>query len=65
MQNFIAFKAEVKKQLALREWTHADLAKVAGCSKGTIDSFMCGVRCSERLAKAIADALDIPEHIAT
>lgn len=40
MQDFIAFKAEVKKQLALREWTHADLAKAAGCSKGTIDSFL-------------------------
>lgn len=65
MIDFVRFKAEVKKQLALKEWTYADLAKASGYSRSTIESLMCGVRATDKVCKAVAKALDIPEHMTT
>lgn len=65
MQDFISFRAEVKKRLALRNWKHKDLAKATGYSLNAINTFMCGSRCSDALAVSIAKALDIPDYMAT
>ncbi len=62
MTDYKFFRAEVKKQLALREWKHKDLAKATGYSLNAIDSFMCGSRTSDRIIEAIAKALDISEN---
>lgn len=51
------FVAEMKKQLALKNWTHADLAKEIGFSKSAIDKFTSGQRNSTELANAISVAL--------
>lgn len=64
-----AFRAEVKKQLTLRGWTYRNLVKETGYKYGTIERFMGGYDNnrpqSEAVARAIAKALDIPEHMAT
>ena len=65
MVDFTRFKAEVKKQLELRGWKYADLAKATGYSLGAIESLMCGARASDRLCKAVAEALSIPEYLTT
>lgn len=67
MRDFIRFKAEVKKQLTLRGWTYKDLQVVTGYTYKTIEKFMCGKYGSngDFVGKAIAKALDIPEHMAT
>ena len=65
MVDFTLFKAEVKKQLELRGWKYADLAKAAGYSINSIESLMSGARASDRLCKAVAEALSIPEHLTT
>lgn len=65
MRDFKAFKAECKKQMVLRDWTNADLAKATGYKIGTIESFMGNRKVTDQTAKAIAKALDIPEHMAT
>lgn len=62
MEVFIIYKlfiAEVKKQLALKGWKYADLAKVTGYAEGTIQAFMCGARESKNMAKCIAQVLGI------
>lgn len=59
ISDFIKFRAEVKKELALREWKYKDLAKATGYSVNAIDTFMCGARCSETLRKKIAEVLNI------
>ena len=51
--------AEVKKQKYLRELTYEDIAKMAGYSPSSIKAFMAGVRQSQKLAEAIAKALNI------
>ena len=48
------FIAEVKKQLSLKGWKYADLAKATGYTVGTIEAFMCGARESENMAKCIS-----------
>lgn len=53
------FIAEVKKQLSIRGWKYADLAKATGYTVGTIEAFMCGARESERMADCIAKVLEI------
>lgn len=53
------FKGEIAKQKKLRHLTNADIGKMSGYSVKTIDAFMSGTRESERLAKAIAEALSI------
>ncbi len=65
MVDFARFKAEVKKQLSLKNWKYADLAKATGYSISTIESLMCGSRASDKVYKAVANALDIPEHLAS
>lgn len=65
MVDFIQFKAEVKKQLALRHWTYDDLAKATGYKRSTIESLMCGDRVTENVTAAVIKALDIPEHLAS
>ena len=53
------FCGKVAEQKKLRKLTNADLAKMTGYSKKTIESFMCGARESERIAKALAAVLNI------
>ena len=53
------FIAEVKKQLSLKGWKYADLAKATGYTVGTIEAFMCGARESKNMAKCIAQVLGI------
>ncbi len=53
------FKAEVKKQLYLRDWQHKDLAEAIGYSTASVDSFMCGTRFNCKVAKAIGETLGI------
>ena len=65
LQNYKAFKAEVRKQLSLRGWKYKDLSVATGYTTRTIEAFMCGSRTSDSLAEAIAKALDIPAHLAT
>lgn len=68
MVNYKAFRAEVSKQLDIRDWTYADLAKETGYEYKTIERFMGKSDSrpkSEAVARAIAKALDIPEHMAT
>ena len=53
------FISEVKKQLSLKGWKYADLAKATGYTVGTIEAFMCGARESENMAKCISKVLGI------
>ena len=53
------FRAKIAEQKQLRKLTNADMAKLTGYTKSTIDAFMCGVRESDAVAKAIAKVLDI------
>lgn len=53
---FIGKIAEQKKLLSL---TDNDIAKMTGYTCSTIRAFMCGVRQSESVAKAIAVALKL------
>jgi hypothetical protein len=53
------FCGKVAEQKKLRKLTNADLAKMTGYRKKTIEAFMCGARESEAIAKAIAAALGI------
>lgn len=63
--NFPLFRAEVRKQLDLRNWKYRDLATAAGCSVHYINSIMNGGRCSDRIAEKIIDILEIPKHLTT
>ena len=53
------FCGKVAEQKKLRKLTNADLAKMTGYRKKSIEAFMCGARESEAIAKAIAAALGI------
>lgn len=53
------FKGKIAEQKKLRHLTNADIGKMTGYSSKTIDAFMSGARESDRLAKAIAEALNI------
>ena len=53
------FCGKVAEQKKLRKLTNADLAKMTGYRKKTIEAFMCGARESEAIANAIAAALGI------
>ncbi len=48
-----------------RRWRYVELAKATGYSVNTIEQFMGGVKVTDNVAIAIANALDIPEHLAT
>ncbi len=52
-------KAEVKKQMYLRDLEYKDLAELTGIKRSTISAFMCGVRNSETTARALARVLEI------
>lgn len=54
------FRAEVKKELALRKWSYSDLAEHTRYTPGTIRIMMHDdTRLSERAINEIASALDI------
>ena len=53
------FCGKVAEQKKLRKLTNADLAKMTGYRKKTIEAFMCGARESDRIAKALAAVLNI------
>lgn len=55
------FIGEVKKQLHIRGWKYADLAKATGFSIYTIGDFMKGKSDSVSVERAIRKALDIKE----
>lgn len=58
--NKIQFKAEVKKQLALRKWNYKDLEGETGYTQGSIQVMMSDDdKLSEPAIKAFADALGI------
>lgn len=59
ISNFTLFKAEVKKQLSLRNWKYKDLADTIGCSVHYINSIMGGGRCSEKIVDRIKEVLGI------
>ena len=61
---FVAFKAEVKKQLALRNWKYKDLALATGYTVGTIEALMCGARVNDTIAEIVAKTLGIPLSMA-
>lgn len=65
MVKFPLFRAEVKKQLSLRNWTYKDLAMATGYKYRTIEAFMNEKRVTDNVARAIAEVLDIPEHLAS
>lgn len=56
---YTLLRAKVAEQKKLRNLTNKDIAKMTGYTKSTIDAFMCGVRESDKVAKAIATALGI------
>ncbi len=51
------FVAEMKKQLTIRSWTYADLAKEIGFSKSAVDKFASGQSNSAELTNAISRVL--------
>lgn len=53
------FCGKVAEQKKLQGLTNADLGRMTGYSKKTIESFMCGARESESIATALAAALHI------
>lgn len=53
------FKGKVAEQKQVRKLNYEQIGKMAGYSKNAIAQFMCGKKESERVAKAIAQALDI------
>jgi transcriptional regulator with XRE-family HTH domain len=56
---YTLFLGKVAEQKKNRSLTNADIAKMTGYGKSAIDKFMCGVRPSENIAKAIAAVLKI------
>lgn len=65
VKDFPRLRAEIKKELTLREWKYADLADQTGYSIFYIRSFMTGHRGSLKAAHKIVSVLGIPEYLAT
>lgn len=76
MKDFLKFKAAVKSRQVETGLTYKDLEQITkrnganggeGYTYKTIEKFMCGCyTCSdEKISKAIAEALNIPEYLAT
>lgn len=65
VKDFPMLRAEIKKELTLREWTYADLAHITGYSLFYIRSLMTGHRGSLKAAHKIVSVLGIPEYLAT
>ena len=57
--NSLEFRAEVKKQLALRGWKYRDLALHAGLSLSTVNQYMQGRYPNDIPRELIARALGI------
>lgn len=53
------FRGKIAEQKKIRHLTDADIAKMTGYTTSTIRAFMCGVRENEKIATAIAQALEI------
>ena len=53
------FRGEVAKVKQMKHLTNKDLGKMCGVTENTIAAFMCGVRVSERLAKKLAEVLEL------
>src|SRR5574344_838813 len=53
------FCGKIAEQKKLRKLTNADLAKMTGYRKKSIEAFMCGARESEAIEKALAAAINI------
>ena len=53
------FVAEMKKQLTIKGWKNADLAKATGYSIESINRLTSGQRAGENLINAVAKVLDI------
>lgn len=63
--DYPTLRAEIKKELSLREWTYTDLATKTGYSVFYIRSFMAGYLGSPKAAHKIVSVLGIPEYLAT
>lgn len=53
------FRGKIAEQKKIRRLTDVDIAKMTGYTTSTIRAFMCGVRENEKIATAIAQALEI------
>lgn len=53
------FREKIKHAKVDKKCTNADIAKLTGYSKKTIESFMCGARESDKMARAISKALNV------
>lgn len=53
------FRGKIAEQKKIRHLTDVDIAKMTGYTTSTIRAFMCGVRENEKIATAIAQALEI------
>lgn len=65
MKQFILLKAEIAKVKRIRKINNADIARLTGYTKNTIDSFMADRddrKGSIHIARAIAAALNIDTH---
>lgn len=53
------FRGEVAKAKQIRKLTNRDLASMTGFAENTIAAFLCGSRCSDTVARALAQALGL------
>ena len=53
------FAAEIKKQLTIKGWKNADLAKATGYSIESINRLTSGQRAGEKLINTVAKVLDL------
>lgn len=60
MNIYELFRGEIAKVKMWQNKTNADIAKLTGYKKNTIDAFMKGTRTTDTVAQAISKALDIP-----
>lgn len=63
IKRFYAFRAEVLKQLALRDWSYSTLAVATGYSLDYVYHIMSGQYGSKRAAIKIAKILNIPREL--
>ena len=62
--NKTEFKAEVKKQLTLKDWSYKDLSEHTGYSQHTIQVTMCDdAKLSNTAMKKFAEVLNIEPHL--
>ncbi len=61
MRNFHLFRAEVKRELTLRNWTYTDLAERVGYAPCYVQHLMAGAG-SKKAAFKVMNALNIDTH---